>query len=147
MDARKICQQAAPLRACGRVRALRAGGSSCSMAFLRVTTGRLVRHMIRSNAKLRSLDFFLFWGFMGARARSWKISRLKIPPPNHSTRAHARSWGKTQFWFLIPYLRAHTRGHGQESKIGFFRASRARAYGGRFQNGNTIERAALHGRV
>lgn len=47
MDARKICQQAAPLWACGRVRALRAGGSSCSMAFLRVTTGRLVCHMIR----------------------------------------------------------------------------------------------------
>ena len=62
MDARKICQQAAPLRACGRVRALRVGGSSCSMAFLRVTMGasvpqtqrrfvveffRLVCHMIR----------------------------------------------------------------------------------------------------
>ena len=47
MDARKICQQAAPLRACGRVRALRVGGSSYSMAFLRVTTGRLVCHMIR----------------------------------------------------------------------------------------------------
>ena len=49
MDARKICQQAALLRACGRVRALRVGGSSYSMAmaFLRVTTGRLVCHMIR----------------------------------------------------------------------------------------------------